>query len=35
MADDYLIGMDIGTTNIKAIIINAAGQIQAKASRNG
>jgi len=33
MADDYLLGMDIGTTNIKAIVINSAGQIQAKASR--
>ena len=33
MINDYLLGMDIGTTNIKAIVINAAGQIQAKASR--
>ena len=33
MADDYLLGMDIGTTNIKAIIIDAKGRILAKASR--
>ncbi len=33
MINEYLLGMDMGTTNIKAIIIDAKGNMIAKASR--
>lgn len=33
MGNDYLLGMDMGTTNIKAIIMDADGQMIASASR--
>ncbi|MFV0361625.1 MAG: FGGY family carbohydrate kinase, partial [Suipraeoptans sp.] len=33
MADNYIIGMDCGTTNIKAIILGDDGNVVANASR--
>ncbi|MBQ1312873.1 MAG: FGGY-family carbohydrate kinase [Blautia sp.] len=33
MADNYLIGMDLGTTNVKAILMDEEGNVLARASR--
>ena len=33
LAENYLIGMDLGTTNVKAILMDADGNVQARASR--
>ena len=33
LAENYLIGMDLGTTNVKAILMGDTGEVVASASR--
>ena len=33
IADNYLLGMDLGTTNVKAMIMDENGNVAASASR--